>query len=168
MRIEKKFNVITLIIIAVFAAAYVAFYFLAHHLFEGTTALILCLAGCLAIAIIALIFLKRYVTKNIVLPLKNIHSGSSAIITAINEGNFNNRIDIKTEDEFEDLADNFNRMASVLQTREAALKDVSSKEQNVIRSLTMLSEMMGFITSELKIESILQTFLEMTKSLLKV
>ena len=136
-------------------------------MFEGATALILCLAGCLAIAIIALIFLKKYVTKNIVLPLKNIHSGSSAIITAINEGNFNNRMDIKTEDEFEDLADNFNRMASVLQAREASLKDVSEKEQNVIRSLTMLSEMMGFITSELKFESILQTFLEMTGSLLK-
>ena len=105
-------------------------------MFEGATALILCLAGCLAIAIIALIFLKKYVTgKNIVLPLKNIHSGSSAIITAINEGNFNNRMDIKTEDEFEDLADNFNRMASVLQAREASLKDVSEKEQNVIRSL---------------------------------
>lgn len=168
MRIEKKFNVITLIIIAVFAAADVAFYFLAHHLFEGATALVLCLAGCLAIAIIALIFLKKYVTKNIVKPLKNIHSGSSAIITAINDGNLNNKIDIKTEDEFEELADNFNRMASVLQTREAALKDVSEKEQNVIRSLTMLSEMMGFITSELKFESILQTFLEMTRSLLKV
>ncbi|MDO8747441.1 MAG: diguanylate cyclase [Thermodesulfovibrionales bacterium] len=168
MRIEKKFNIITLIIIAVFAAVDVAFYFLAHHLFEGTTALILCLAGCLAIAIIALIFLKKYITENTVLPLKNIHSGSSAIITAINDGNFNKRIAIKTEDEFEGLADNFNRMASVLQTREAALKDVLKKEQNVIRSLTMLSEMMGFITSELKIESILQTFLEMTRSLLKV
>jgi len=167
MRIEKKFNVISLIIIAVFAAADVAFYFLAHHLFEGTTALILCLAGCLAIAIIALIFLKRYVTKNIVQPLKNIHTGSSTIITEISEGNFNNRIDIKTEDEFEDLADNFNRMASVLQTREAELKDVSEKEQHVIRALAMLAEMMGFITSEVKFESILQTFLEMTKSLLK-
>lgn len=40
MKIERKFNVITLIIIAVFAAADVAFYFLAHHLFEGATALI--------------------------------------------------------------------------------------------------------------------------------
>ena len=167
MRIERKFNVISLIIIAVFAAVYVAFYFLAHHLFEGTTALILCLAGCLAIAIIALIFLKRYVTKNIVQPLKNMHTNSSAIITEISEGSFNNRIDIKTGDEFEELADNFNRMVSVLQTREAALKEVSEKEQNVIRSLTMLSEMMGFITSELKFESILQTFLEMTRSLLK-
>lgn len=167
MRIEKKFNVITLIVIAVFAAADVAFYFLAHHLFEGTTALILCLAGCLAIAIIALIFLKKYVTKNIVQPLKNIYADSSAIITSINDGNFNNRIDIKTEDEFEELADNFNKMASVLQTREAALKEVSEKEQHVIRALAMLTEMMGFITSEVKFESILQTFLEMTRSLLK-
>ena len=90
------------------------------------------------------------------------------MITEISKGNFNNNIAVKTGDEFEELADNFNSMASVLQTREASLKDVSSKEQNVIRSLTMLSEMMGFITSELKIESILQTFLEMTKSLLKV
>jgi len=166
MRIEKKFNTITLIIISVFALADVAFYFLVYHFFEGTTALILCLAGCLAIAIIALIFLKKYVTKNIVLPLKNIHSGISAIITAINEGNFNNRIDIKTEDEFEDLADNFNKMSSVLQTREAAIKEMSEKEQHVIRALAMLTEMMGFITSELKFESILQTFLEMTRSLL--
>ncbi|MBI5205995.1 MAG: HAMP domain-containing protein, partial [Nitrospirae bacterium] len=167
MRIEKTFNVITLRIIVVFAAADVAFYLLAHHLFEGTTALILCLAGCLAIAIIALIFLKKYVTKNIVQPLKNIYADSSTIITTIKEGDFNKRIDIKTEDEMEEIADNFNRMASVLQTREAALKDVSEKEQNVIRSLAMLTEMMGFITSGVKFESILQTFLEMTRSLLK-
>ncbi|OGW33372.1 MAG: hypothetical protein A2088_05555 [Nitrospirae bacterium GWD2_44_7] len=164
----KKFNVITLIIIAVFTAAGVAFYFLAHYLFEGTTALIVCLAGCLAIAIIVLIFLRGYVTKNIVQPLKNMHTNSSAIITEISEGNYNNRIDIKTGDEIEELADNFNQMASVVQERAATLKDVLKKEQNVIRSLTMLSEMMGFITSELKIESILQTFLEMTKNLLKV
>ncbi|HBR22384.1 MAG TPA: hypothetical protein DD713_07470 [Nitrospiraceae bacterium] len=136
-------------------------------MFEGATALILCLAGCLAIAIIALIFLKRYVTENIVQPLKNIHTGSSAIITEISEGNFNSKIDIKTGDKLEDLADNFNRMASVLQIREAALKDVSEKEQYVIRALAMLAEMMGFITSEVKFESILQTFLEMTRSLLK-
>ena len=110
---------------------------------------------------------KEICNKNIVQPLKNIHTSSSAIITAINEGNFNNRIDIKTEDEFKDLADNFNKMSSVLQTREAALKEVSEKEQNVIRALAMLTEMMGFITSELKFESILQTFIEMTRSLLK-
>jgi diguanylate cyclase (GGDEF)-like protein len=122
----------------------------------------------LAVAVIALIFLKKYAIENIVQPLKNIRAGSSAIITAINEGNFNNRIDIKTGDEFEDLSDNFNRMASVLQAREAEIKEVSEKEQHVIRALTMLAEMMGFITSEIKFESILQTFLEMTKSLLKV
>ena len=95
------------------------------------------------------------------------HTNSSAIITEISEGSFNNRIDIKTGDEFEELADNFNRMVSVLQTREAALKEVSEKEQHVIRALAMLTEMMGFITSEVKFESILQTFLEMTRSLLK-
>ncbi len=167
MRIEKKFNLITLIIIAVFIAAQASFYFLAFHMLEGTTAIVICLAGCLAIAITALILIKKYVTKNIVKPLKDIHTRSSTIITEVSEGNFSKRIDIKTEDEFEELADNFNRMASVLQIREAALKEVSEKEQHVIRALAMLTEMMGFITSEVKFESILQTFLEMTRSLLK-
>src|SRR5574340_1730610 len=130
MKIEKKINVIRIIIIAVFAAVDVVFYFLARHLFGGTTSLTLFLAGCLAFAIIALLFLKKYATENIVQPLKNIRAGSSAIITAINEGNFNKRIDIKTADEFEDISDNFNRMASVLQAREAAIKEVTEKEQH--------------------------------------
>jgi len=167
VKIKKKFNIITLIIIAATVSAQYIFYVFSMRWFESETALLLCLAGCISLAVIALFVIRRYVTKNIILPLKNLHAGGSAIITAINEGNFNNRIDIKTEDEFEDLSDNFNRMASVLQAREAAIKEVSEKEQHVIRALAMLAEMMGFITSEVKFESILQTFLEMTKSLLK-
>lgn len=168
MRIEKKFNIITLIIIAALAAAHVFLYFLSSHFFGRIMEFILCFLGCLAIAITALMLMKRHIKRSIVQPLKNIYADSSAIIAAIKEGNFNKRIDIKTENELGEIADNFNRMASALQTREAALKDVSEKEQHVIRALAMLTEMMGFITSEVNIESILQTFLEMTRSLLKV
>ena len=168
MKIKKKFNIITLIIIAVTVSTQYAFYHLAMRWFEGKTALILCLVSCISLAVIALLFIRSYVTKKIVLPLKNIHADSLSMITEISKGNFNNKIAVKTGDEIEELADNFNKMVSVLQGRAAMLKEASEKEQHVIRALAMLAEMMGFITSEVKFESILQTFLEMTRSLLKV
>jgi len=167
MSIEKKFNVITLIIISVFVAALTSFYILSMHLFEGMTGIIVCISGCLTIAITAFIFIKRYVTRNIVTPLKGLHDGASKIASEISGGNFGGRLDIKTGNEIEDVADNFNKVVSAVEERTAKLRDASEKEQNVIRALAMLAEMMGFITSEVKFESILQVFLEMTRSLLK-
>lgn len=41
------------------------------------------------------------------------------------------------------------------------------KEQQVVRELAILSEMMGFITSETKFDTIIDTFLERTRGLLK-
>jgi len=166
MSIEKKFNVISLIIISVFSVALVSFYFLSLYLFKGITGIVICVSGCLAIAITALIFI-RYATRNIVFPLKALHRGASIVASEISEGNFGNRIDIKTGDEIEEVAENFNKVVSAVEERAALLKDVSEKEQNVIRELSMLTEMMGFITSEVKFEAILETFLGMVKNLLK-
>jgi len=113
MKIKKKFNIITLIIIAVTVSTQYAFYHLAMRWFEGKTALILCLVSCISLAVIALLFIRSYVTKKIVLPLKNIHADSLSMITEISKGNFNNKIAVKTGDEIEELADNFNKMVSV-------------------------------------------------------
>lgn len=54
-----------------------------------------------------------------------------------------------------------------LKKRTAVLKQSTDKEQAVIRELSMLTELVGFITSELKFEAILDRFLEMTKILMK-
>jgi len=167
MTIEKKFNVITLIIISVFVVALVSFYFLSLYLFEGITGIVICVSGCLAIAITAFAFIKRYATRHIVFPLKALHRGASIVASEISEGNFGNRIDIKTGDEIEEVAENFNKVVSAVEERAALIKEASEKEQHVIRELSMLTEMMGFITSKMKFEEIIQTFLEMTKNLLK-
>ena len=164
MKIEKRFNLISLIILAVFIITTVFFNIIAHHLPEKIDAILFCVTGSIIAMTVALIIIRRYISRRIVQPIKDIHRGSSITIT---EGDFNNMMDVKTGDELEDISDNFNKMASVLQTRIDMLKTASEKEQHVIRSLAMLTEMMGFITSELKFETILQTFLEMTRSLLK-
>ncbi len=54
-----------------------------------------------------------------------------------------------------------------LKKRANILKQSAEKEQAVIRELSMLTELVGFITSELKFEIILDRFLEMTKILMK-
>lgn len=47
------------------------------------------------------------------------------------------------------------------------LKTASDKEESVIRELALLNEMIGFITSEMKFDAILQKLLDMTRILLK-
>lgn len=163
MKIEKKFNIVSLMILLGFLVLHASFYIIPLHI-SGISKTILCFAECALLLIIALLILNRYASKAIVNPIKKIYKGSSAIIA---EGNFSSKIDIKTGDELEELSDNFNKMAVVLQTRIDMLKSASEKEQHIIRALAMLTEMMGFITSELKFETILQTFLEMTRSLLR-
>lgn len=161
MKIGERFNLISLIFFILIVITTIVFYFTASHVREETTAIILCFAGYIAIIMVSF---SIYVSKRIVQPIKNIRKASSEIIA---DGSFSNQLDIKTGDELEEIADNFNKMASVLQTRVDMLKTASEKEQHVIRALAMLTEMMGFITSELKFEAILQAFLEMTRSLLK-
>jgi diguanylate cyclase (GGDEF)-like protein len=164
MTIEKKFNLVSLTVLLSFLGIHALFYITPIHL-SGVSEAVLCFAECASLLIIALVILNRYVSKTIVSPLKKIYDDSSLIIA---EGKFERTIDIETGNELESLSDNFNKMAAVLQTRIDMLKTASEKEQDVIRSLSMLNEMMGFITSELKFETIIQTFLEMAKSLLKV
>ncbi|MCE5195092.1 MAG: diguanylate cyclase [Nitrospiraceae bacterium] len=54
-----------------------------------------------------------------------------------------------------------------LSKRLALLRAASEKEQSVIRELSMLNEMIGFVTSEMKFDTIIERLLEMTKNLMK-
>ncbi|MBI4690115.1 MAG: hypothetical protein HY754_07590 [Nitrospirae bacterium] len=95
MRIERRFNIISLLILAGFLSAHVSFYLIPLHI-PGISESVLCFAECVILLIIAIGIMHGYVSKSIVRPIRNLYKGSSEIIAG---GNFSNTIDIKTGDE---------------------------------------------------------------------
>lgn len=164
MKIEKKFRIIgvTTFIFLLIALSFV--YFISSSIVERTDSLLFSFGLSACIIALGMVIMSIYISKKLIRPLNDIYNFSSEII---DKESFNKKIYVKTGDELENISNNFNRMAELLQARINMLSTASDKEQNIIRTLTMLTEMMGFIPSELKLETILQTLLEMTRSLLK-
>ncbi len=107
--------------------------------------------------------INRIISKRIIKPLKIVTDES----TYLAGGDLDRRITIKTGDEIETLADNLNKMAEGLKEKIEALEHAVKKEQRVVRELAILNEFMGFISSEVEIDTILIRFAERSRDLLK-
>ena len=107
--------------------------------------------------------INRIITKRIIKPLKIVTDES----TYLAGGDLDRRITIKTGDEIETLANNLNKMAEGLKEKIEALEQAVKKEQRVVRELAILNEFMGFISSEVEIDTILIRFAERSRDLLK-
>ncbi len=117
----------------------------------------------LFVIIIMSFIVRRAITKGIVKPIQEI----TKISFEMASGNLDRVIEIKSGDELEELARNFNLMASALKEKISDLENSVKKEQKIIRELAILNEFMGFISSEIEIETILQRFAERASDLLK-
>ena len=84
------------------------------------------------VAMIALYVIVRYV---IVRPLKHLREVSDSII----QGDSEQRADIRTNDEFEDLAESFNRMLRHLTEAQSELRDVNTDLDNKVDELAQLN-----------------------------
>ena len=84
------------------------------------------------VAMIALYVIVRYV---IVRPLKHLREVSDSII----QGDSEQRADIRTNDEFEDLAESFNRMLRYLTEAQTELRDVNTDLDNKVDELAQLN-----------------------------
>lgn len=91
--------------------------------------------------VVLLYLLIRHLTK----PLKLLSETTKTIA----EGDYSNRVELNSRDEFGELAVNFNRMASVVEQRITDLSDMAEDKQRMVDNLahelrTPLTSMQGF------------------------
>ncbi len=83
------------------------------------------------------------------------------------QGDHDVKIDIKGSDELSDLASNLNNMAESYREKMSDLQKAIANRQKAVRELAILNELMSFITSEFKFDTILKNFVDRTKDLIK-
>jgi signal transduction histidine kinase len=114
------------------------------------------LAGGLALALLAAMFLAR----KMIIPIQALRAGAAQI----GSGNLEERIAIKTGDELEALADQFNDMAGRLEESYAGLEQkVEQRTEELARSvseLQALGEVSQAVNSTLDLETVLTTIVQ--------
>jgi signal transduction histidine kinase len=114
------------------------------------------LAGGLTLALFAAMFLAR----KMIIPIQQLRAGAAQI----GSGNLEERISIKTGDELETLADQFNDMAGRLEESYAGLEQkVEQRTEELARSvseLQALGEVSQAVNSTLDLETVLTTIVQ--------
>ncbi|MBI4698997.1 MAG: diguanylate cyclase [Nitrospirae bacterium] len=77
------------------------------------------------------------------------------------------RLDVQGSDELSRVAVNVSKMADTYKEKISDLEKEVSKRQRAVRELSILNELMGFVTSELKFEIVLKSFVDRAGDLLK-
>jgi signal transduction histidine kinase len=86
--------------------------------------------------VILMAFLYLYLRRHITEPLSLLYSGAEII----SKGDFGHKVNVKTGDELEDLAEGFNTMASALNEREAKLKSLLKVADKINREYKISSQ----------------------------
>jgi class 3 adenylate cyclase/HAMP domain-containing protein len=95
--------------------------------------------------------------RRMLIPIRALHAGARRL----GEGDFAHRLDVKTDDEFEELADQFNGMAAQLQSTYAGLESkVEERTRELARSISelkALEEVGRAMASSLDLAAVLPT-----------
>jgi signal transduction histidine kinase len=103
--------------------------------------------GVLLLCILISFFVARWLAKQISLPIVRLKNGAEAI----GAGQFSTRIDIRTNDEVESLANEFNKMADQLQSYTTSLEQkVSEKTAQLELANHHKSEFLANMSHELR------------------
>lgn len=162
MKILKKFDLISLILITLFIHIIVISYIFIDGSQEKAGMLKIFLAS-VTFMVILIFLIRTFILKKILRPLGEI----SRISSLIAESSLGNKVEVSSSDELEELTTSLSKIAGSLDEKMERLETSISKEQRVVRELAILSEMVGAIVSERNFETMLDTFLERTRSLLK-
>ena len=114
-------------------------------------------AWLLALGVLLAVLFGMLMARHMVVPIRALQFGAQQLETS----DFGHRIDVRTGDEIEDLADHFNRMADQLQGSYSRLEQkVAERTRDLARSvaeLKALEEIGRAVTSSLNIKSVLAT-----------
>jgi signal transduction histidine kinase len=114
-------------------------------------------AWLLALGVLVAVLFGVLMARHMVVPIRALQVGAQQLEAS----DFGHRIDVRTGDEIEDLADHFNRMADQLQGSYSRLEQkVAERTRDLARSvaeLKALEEIGRAVTSSLNIKSVLAT-----------
>jgi signal transduction histidine kinase len=114
-------------------------------------------AWLLALGVLLAVLFGVLMARHMVVPIRALQVGAQQLETS----DFGHRIDVRTGDEIEDLADHFNRMADQLQGSYSRLEQkVAERTRDLARSvaeLKALEEIGRAVASSLNIKSVLAT-----------
>ncbi len=174
MTLSKKLNIIFFVVI-VAVLAITGFSFLAaYHIFsdfgkdynfiaERLSTNIYALMIIAALTAISGIIIFRGLMNRILRLIGELNSFTRNII----HGEQKITVDEKESDELKTLADNLNRMADSYKEKISVLEHSMNKQQRAVRELSILNELMGFVTSEVNLDFILKNFVNRTCNLIK-
>lgn len=101
-------------------------------IFNQVTRFAVILIGLLIFSIIISIFLGYLATIQIAVPIRKLKVGAEII----SQGNYSHRLKIETNDEIEQLANQFNKMAAVLNEREKLLEEHKRQLEDTVSART--------------------------------
>jgi signal transduction histidine kinase len=103
----------------------------------------------LSVGAIVILWLANKITR----PIQELHEG----VKTIRSGNLNHQVEIKTGDEIQSLADEFNRMARDLQVSHSTLED---RVEQRTRELSALYDVTTTVNQSLELEPVLQQVIQ--------
>ncbi len=154
MKIQREFDRLTLLIVLLFSVIPVLS-ILTHNN--------LVVASSFVLAILIMIFIRKTINARLIQPILDI-SRKSYLISS---GRLDTEIIVETNDELAELAGNINLLAGSLREKIRVLEESVQREQRVVRELAILNEFIGYVSSELNFEAILNKLIEKTRDLMR-
>jgi adenylate cyclase len=114
-------------------------------------------AGLVALGLLLAMIAGTILTRRMLVPIRALHAGARRLAT----GNFGQPIEVKTADELEELADQFNHMADEMRESYTRLEQkVAERTEDLaqsVRELKVLEEVGRAVSSSLDLEAVLAT-----------
>lgn len=114
-------------------------------------------AGLVALGLLLAMIAGTVLTRRMLVPIRALHAGARRLAT----GDFGQHIDIKTADELEELANQFNHMADEMQESYTKLEQkVAERTEDLaqsVRELKVLEEVGRAVSSSLDLKAVLAT-----------
>ena len=114
-------------------------------------------AGLVALGLLLAMIAGTVLTRLMLVPIRALHAGARRLAA----GDFGQHIEVKTKDELEELADQFNHMADEMQESYTKLEQkVAERTADLaqsVRELKVLEEVGRAVSSSLELKSVLKT-----------
>jgi class 3 adenylate cyclase/HAMP domain-containing protein len=114
-------------------------------------------AGLVALGLLLAMIAGTVLTRLMLVPIRELHAGARRLAA----GNFSQRIEVKTGDELEELADKFNDMTDeIRETQEGLEHKVAERTADLkqsVRELEVLEQVGRAVSSSLELKSVLKT-----------
>jgi class 3 adenylate cyclase/HAMP domain-containing protein len=114
-------------------------------------------AGLVALGLLLAMIAGTILTRRMLVPIRALHAGARRLAA----GNFGEHIEIKTKDELEELAEQFNHMADEMQESYTKLEQkVAERTEDLaqsVRELKVLEEVGRAVASSLDLKAVLST-----------